>query len=117
MKTFELSEDWDLIIDGNGHLVWTTPPEKYAQDIKTILKTNIGENIFYEDMGINWFSIFDYPSKNNIREAIKDALSQYQKPVTINNLEITENKKERKFDIELNIKVEDAEEEITFTVG
>jgi len=100
-----------------GHLEWIEPPEKYKQDIEVILKTNLGENMFHEEMGVNWFQIFDYPTKNNVKEGIRDALSQYTKPIIINNIEIEEDKLDRKYDIKLDITIEDVREELEFVVG
>jgi len=117
MKTLKLDEDWDLTFTNSGKLEWVEPPERFEQDLKVILKTNLGENKFHETMGVNWFQIFDYPSKNNVKEGIRNALSQYTKPVIINNIDIEEDRKERKFKVNVNITIDDIVDEFEFIVG
>lgn len=117
MRTIKLDEDWDLSFSKSGKLEWITPPERFEQDLKIIIKTNLGSNSFHEEMGVNWFQVFDYPSKNNFKDAIRNALSQYYKPIIINNIDIEEDKDERKYYVKLDIKIEDVREEFEFTLG
>lgn len=117
MKTLKLDDSWDLEISPKGYLEWIEPPEKFKQDLNIILKTIKGENTFQEDMGVNWFQIFDYPSENNVRDGITNALKQYYKPIVINNLDVEEDEETRTFKIDLDITIEDVREEISFRIG
>lgn len=121
--TFDLSfqqavaNSWDLFINGSGKMEFIDGAEMDNQDIATILKTNKGEDYFYENLGVDWFMIINYPTKSNVIDGINDALSQFDKPVLIRDLKIKEDKENRKYNVILDLKVEDNLTQISFNVG
>jgi|GEM_PF-3325247 len=117
MQTLKMDEDWDLIINERGRFEFVDPPEKYEQDIKVILKTNLGEYIFNKNMGIDWFSVMNYPTENNIRDGVKEALRQYEKPVIINDIVVEKSDKDRTINVFLNVRIKDEDIETLFSVG
>lgn len=116
MKNIKLNEQWDLDITAK-RLQEVEGSENDKQNLSSILKTFKGSDIFDLDLGINWIPIINYPTKENIKEAIKDGLSQYYKNVIIEDFEIKEDKERRLYYVNLQIKLEGQIEELEFAIG
>lgn len=118
MKTIKMTDDWDFEME-NKRIQMIEWPQKAAQDIKMIVKTVKGENIFYPEMGINWLPIIHFPSERNVHKAILQAVSYYVKPVSIHKLKVTTktDKGRETIHVKMEIKVESDYETIEFDIG
>lgn len=112
-NNIKLNKYWDLDLKSN-RLQTVEGPENDAQNLRCILKTYKGSDMFFRALGINWLPIIEYPTKDNIREAIKEGLKQYYKTVTIEDFNITEDKRERKYKVFIKVRVEDEILDIEF---
>lgn len=116
MKNVKLNKNWDLDVKSK-RMQEVEDEENDVQNIKTILKTFKGEDIFYPDLGINWIPVINYPTEENIKNAIKDGLSQYYKNVIVEEFNIRENKSKRLYEVDLRIRLEEQVEELQFIIG
>lgn len=117
MKTLKMTDDWDLKINSSGKLEFIEGVDKYSQDISTILKTNKGQDPFYENLGVDWFMIINYPTRNNLIDGINDALSQFYKPVVVEDMDIEEDRTKRTYSVDLRLKVGGEFTEVNFNIG
>lgn len=116
MKTIKMDDGWDIEVS-NGKSKMVEGPNKHAQDISVLLKTCRGDNIFEPRMGIDWIYLIHYPSVQNIRSGIEDALSQYHKNIIIDRLDIREDSVTRRYIVKLDLIVDKENIDIEFIVG
>ena len=115
-KTLAMDDEWDLLIK-DGKFRFYSEESRYVQDIKTILKTIRGNNIFYPTIGVPWVYIITDKSNNNvIKNAIIDALDLYMYPVKIHQLEINKNKEQRSIEINLIVEINNQIENIVMVI-
>lgn len=95
MKTFKI-EQGDLVFDGQHNLVMVEGRDEEVQAVERLLTTNIGEWFLNIEHGLDYSKI---QGKNiadeQIRLAIMQALSQEERIISVENLEITRNNSNR----------------------
>lgn len=99
MKTFELDENGDVIIENNNVKI-VEGREELIQQIKLIFRSKQGEWFFNEEYGLNYDNLFQKKvNLDLIRDEIKNGLSQCSAILSIDYINIEFNKNERKLKI------------------
>lgn len=116
MENIKLDNVYDLDITSK-RVQSVEDNERNLQNIECLIMTDLGEDVFYPEIGINWFTIMNYPTKNNIKDAIKSCLSEYEKNITIESIEFEKDEVNRRMNVELSLRIDDETANVEFEVG
>jgi len=76
--TLKLDDDGEIVFDGNNTLMTVEGGDKVQQDLKVLLRTEYGEDIFHTMFGFNMMNVMKVGSRESVVKEITDALVQYQ---------------------------------------
>lgn len=109
MNSFQLDKDGDLK-KVNGDFQFVSGKEEVIQQVKQILKSNMGEWQFNEDYGISYENLQQKKiNEDLIKDTIRSGLSQCSKDITIESIEIGYKKELRLLYVEFKAYFSDGE--------
>jgi hypothetical protein len=109
MKSFQLDKNGDLK-KVNGDFQFVSGKDEVIQQIKQILKTNLGEWKFNEDYGISYENLQQKRINEDLtKDTIRDGLSKCSENIIIESIEIGYKKSLRLLYIEFKAYFPDGE--------
>lgn len=104
--TLELDDDGELVFNDDNTMQTITGRNKVQQDLKILLRTEYGEDIFHPSFGMNMMNVIRVSTKASVEKELRDALGQYQYLEEI--VEIDANVKDidqRQIEVDATVKV------------